>query len=452
MLSALNTHRYADAVDMADSSLKTRPTDPWLWTVRGIALGGLGKTEASLESLDKALRLNPRFVPALKAAAQLTYQHHDRSAAKYLQRLLALKPDETAAHAMAAVLDFEAHNCAGAIQHFEQSAQLVLSTEISATEYAACLVDAQRNADAVKVLTQAHTLYPASRNLRYDLALTQVEDGKGEAALATLQPAADDDAGILNLRASVESAAGNLDVAFADLNRAVEMDPQGERNYLDLALLCLDHSHEQLAADVLTAGIAHLPKDAALYAVRGIAYAQLSKYDAAQEDFARATELDPGKPLGQMARTVLYVDTNEPEKAKQSLRQQLKRTPGDAVANTLLANLLIHQGATPSTPEFDEAKAALNRALQTDPNAVEALVLLGKIDLDENDLPGALSALERAERLDPDNRTTLNQMLLILRKLGRQEDARRVAERLTGLLSEDARRRNKDEVRTVPEH
>jgi cytochrome c-type biogenesis protein CcmH/NrfG len=134
------------------------------------------------------------------------------------------------------------------------------------------------------------------------------------------------------------------------------------------------------------------------------------------------------------------------------LRQQLKRTPGDAVANTLLANLLIHQGATPSTPEFDEAKAALYRAVQTDPNAVEALVLLGKIDLDENDLPGALSALERAERLDPDNRTTLNQMLLILRKLGRQEDARRVAERLTGLLSEDARRRNKDEVRTVPEH
>jgi tetratricopeptide (TPR) repeat protein len=452
LLATLNAHRYAEAVGMADASLKSRPTDPWLWTARGMALGGLGKTEASLESLDKALHLNPRFVPALKAASQLTYRQHDKRAADYLMRLLALKPDEAAAHAMAAVLDFEAHNCASAIPHFERSAQLVLSTEIAATEYASCLLDAHRTADAVNILTQARALYPASRNLRYDLALAQVDDDKREAALATLQPATDDDPGIVNLRASIESAAGNLDLAFADLKRAVEMDPEGERNYLDLALLCLDHGREQLAADVLTAGISHLPKDAALYSVRGIAYAQLSKYDEAQQDFARANELDPGKPLGEVARTVLYVQTDQPEKARQALREQLKKTPGDAVANTLLANLLVHQGAAPATPEFDEAKTALTRALQTDPNAVDALILLGKIDLDENDLQGALSALERAERLDPDNRSTLNQMLLILRKLGRQQDAKRVAERLTTLLSEDARRRNQDAVRTGTEH
>jgi tetratricopeptide (TPR) repeat protein len=188
-----------------------------------------------------------------------------------------------------------------------------------------------------------------------------------------------------------------------------------------------------------------------MYAVRGIAYAQLSKYDAAQEDFARATELDPGRPLGEVARSVLYDEMDQPEKAKQSLRQQLEKAPGDPVANTLFASLLIRQGAAPRTPELAEAKAALARALQTDPNAVEALILLGKVDLEEEDLPGALNALERAERLDPNNRSTLNQMLLILRKLGRTQDAARVAVRLTALLSADAQRRNRQPVQTGPE-
>jgi tetratricopeptide (TPR) repeat protein len=451
LLSALNAHKYAEAEDRADSSLKNRPKDPWLWTVRGMAMEGLGKTQASLESIDKALSLDPQYIPALKAAAQITYQHRDARATKYLERLLTLRPDEATAHAMAGVLDYEAHNCTGAIPHFEQSAQLVQSNETSATEFAACLLNEHRTADAVRVLTQARTLHPASRNLRYDLGLAQLEDGHSEEALVTLQPASDDDAGILNLRASVESAAGNLDAAYADLKRAAELNPLEERNYLDLALLCLDHNHEQLAVDVTAVGIAHLPKDAELYAVRGIAYAQLGKYDAAQQDFARATELDPGRPLGEVARSMLYVEMDQPEKAKQSLREQVEKAPGDPVANTLLANLLIHQGAAPGTPELAEAKAALTRALQTDPNAVDALILLGKIDLEQEDLQGALNAMERAEQLDPDNRTTLNQTLLILRKLGRIQDATRVAERLTALLSQDAQRRNKQPLRTGPE-
>jgi len=451
LLSALNAHRYAEAAGMADASLSSRPTDPWLWTVRGMAMGGMGKTQASLESFDKALAIDPKYIPALKAASQLTYRNRDQQALKYLERLLTLSPDEAAAHAMFGVLEYEAHNCAGAIPHFEQSAQLILNNETSAAEYASCLLDAHRTADAVRVLSQARAAHPASRNLRYDLGLAQLEDGHGEDAIATLQPSPDDDAGIVNLRASAESAAGKLDAAYADFKRAAEMSPQEERNYLDLALLCLDHNRQQLAVDVATVGIAHLPQDAALYGVRGIALAELAKYDAAQEDFTRATELDPAKPLGDVARSVLYVETDQPEKAKVSLREQLKKAPGDPVANTLLANLLIHQGAAPATAEFEEAKTALVRALQADPNALEALILLGKLDIQGSDLNGALSALERAERLDPNNRTTLNQMLLILRKLGRAQDAARVAERLTALLSEDAQKRNQQPVRTGEE-
>ena len=449
LLSALNEHRYGEAVQIADSALKVHPADPWLWTLRGMALEGKGETTASLNSLNKALSLDSRYVPALKAASQIAYQHHDPRAPAFLGRLLALHPDEAAAHAMAGVLDFEAQNCAGAIAHFQKSAQFVLSTETSATEYAACLLKEHSTANAVELLKRAHALFPESRNLRYDLGLAQTENGQNADALATLQPAQDDDPGILNLRASIESAAGNLDTAFADLKRAVEMDPQVERNYLDMALLCIDHNQEQRAADALTVGIVHLPEDAGLYAVRGIAYAELSRYDEAEKDFAQARKLDPKGSFSELAHSVLYSERNQPEQVEQSLRQELQKAPDDPVINTLLASLLMHQGALPSTTEFSEAKAAVVRALKKNPRYVEALILQAEIDSDEGDLAGALNVLERAAKVEPDDRTTLNQMLLVLRKLGRKEDAMRVAQQLKNLVGKDARR-DQDAIRTAP--
>jgi tetratricopeptide (TPR) repeat protein len=77
LLSALSEHRYAEAVQIANSALKAHPADSWLWTLRGMALEGAGETAASLESLNKALSFDARYVPALKAASQVAYQHHD---------------------------------------------------------------------------------------------------------------------------------------------------------------------------------------------------------------------------------------------------------------------------------------------------------------------------------------------------------------------------------------
>ena len=447
LLMAMNAHRYGDAVSMADASLKSRPGDPWLLTVRGMALEGEGDSTASLASYDRALRTNPGYLPALKAAAQLTYRRHDARAAEYLRRLLAADAEEPAAHAMAGVLAFEAHDCREAIVHFEAARSVAMGSETSASEYAACLAEEHRAAAAVEVLEQARRNFPASRNLRYDLALAQTEKGDAEAALATLTPADDDDPGILNLRASLEEQAGHLDAAFRDLKRAVELNPKEPRNYIDMALLCLDHEQEQRAADVMTVGLRYLPDNASFYAIRGVAEAQLSKLEEAEKDFARAAELDPKSPFGQSANTILYVEREQPAQAELSLRRQVRARPNDPTANTLLADLLLHEGAAPGKPEWEATKAAVARALRARPDSVDALNLQGRIDFDEDQPDAALEVLEHARRLDPDNLTTLNRLLLIDRKLGRQEEAKSVAEQLKNLLSAETRR-NQDAMRT----
>ncbi|HEX4308925.1 MAG TPA: tetratricopeptide repeat protein [Acidobacteriaceae bacterium] len=447
LLSAMTAHRYGEAIAIADKSLQSRPRDPWLLTVRGMALEAQGDSAGALAGYDHALRANPTYVPALKAASQLSYRLHSPRAADDLRRLLAADPHEPAAHAMAGVLDYEAHRCEAAIAHFENARAVVVANETSAIEYASCLTEQHQAAAAVDLLQQVRGSFPDSRNVRYDLALAQMANGENAAALVTLAPAADDDPGILRLRASFEEQADQLDAAFRDLKQAVEMNPKDERNYMDMALLCLDHEQDQRAADVMTVGLRYLPDNAAFYTIRGIAYTQLSKTEDAEKDFSRAAELDPNNPFGQSAHTILYLQREEPEQARQSLQRQVRLHPADATANILLADLLLHQGAVRGQPEWEQAKAAVSRALKAKPDSVDALNLEGRIDFDENQYDTAHQVLDQARRLDPDNPTTLNRLLLVDRKLGQEDEAHVVAGRLRKLLSAETRH-NQDAMRT----
>jgi Flp pilus assembly protein TadD len=92
-----------------------------------------------------------------------------------------------------------------------------------------------------------------------------------------------------------------------------------------------------------------------------------------------------------------------------------------------------------------EAQVALQRSLQVKPDAVEALALAGKLYIKENDLERASSVLKKAVNKDPENRAAMNQLLLVLRKLGRREEAAKVAERLTALVNRE--RENSDKLR-----
>jgi len=440
LLSDLGNHRYAEAVSLANHDLQRRPGDPWLLTMRGLALDAMGKTGEGLASYQEALRTKPDYLPALKGAAQLTYRQHDARASLYLQRLLAIDPKESAAHAMMGVLEFERHDCHAAIRQFQASGDVVLTREVSATEYASCLMREQQTGTAVEALHRARSYFPQSRTLRYDLGLAQMQNGDTPGALATLAPEPDDDAGLLNLRASVEARTGDLNAAFFDLRHAVEMEPRDPRNYVDMALLCLDHDQYQRAADVMSTGIQYLPQNASFYAIRGIAYAELSRYDEAEKDFSRSAALDPKSAFGQLAHNILNVERSQPEQAKATLEKQVRDRPSDAVTNTLLADLLLQQGATPGQPEWDEAKAAVSRALRTRPDSVDALNLQGQIELEEGRLEAAAGTLEHARRLNPDNPATLNRLLTIDKRLGREQDAREVAGHLKAMLNEQAQR------------
>src|SRR5262249_15638280 len=74
---ALRSHRYEEVLAQTSAALKTNPRDPRLWTARGLALSGLGRSQESISSFASALEASPDYVPALKGAVQVAYRARD---------------------------------------------------------------------------------------------------------------------------------------------------------------------------------------------------------------------------------------------------------------------------------------------------------------------------------------------------------------------------------------
>lgn len=436
---AIKEHHFQKAVAILTKLTKANPQDASLWTLRGIALGGLNKIQASLNSFDKALDLTPTYLPALEGVAQTAYMHKVPMADKYVNALLAAYPENKVANAMAGALAYASGTCPAAIKFFARAGAYVYSSPIGVSEYAACLLEHGAVAKAVSILRNASQLHPGSVNLKYNLAVAELDAHNPSAAVAVLRPLSDTaDSGLLNLLASAYKEAGDSDSAFRILERAIRLSPRAESNYLDLATLCLDHNQDACAIQAASAGIAEVPNPTSLYLIRGVAYGQLGKYTRAKRDFDAAARLSPGRSQSAIAMSLLYAARSKPAKERAQLARQLARTPNDAIANYLMASLLMSSGAKPGQTTFATAKEHLERSLQVNPSSAQAQILMGEILNLEGNRTDALAHLERALKIAPDNRAALFQTFLLLHRLHRPADAAGVLKRLKTLINSQA--------------
>ena len=436
--AALSAHQYTEALQILEPLLKQHPRDARLWTLRGVALDGSGQTKPGIASFDHALLINPTFAPALEGAAQAAYLHDDPRAMHYVQQLLAISPANPVANAMAGALAYQTHDCEHAIGYFRKAGSAVDQSPAGLNEYADCLLKNNQTVDAVKLLSHGVELHPDRVQLKYNLAVANLQNHDAQGAIDILTPlAGEKDSGLLNLLAFAYAQADRPDDAFNTLENAIAISPTDQTNYLDLAILCLEHNQETRSVTAATAGIARVSKPAELYLIRGVAYAQLADYDKAESDFFAAAQIEPDQPHSTVAMSLLYSDRNQVDKEKALLNHQLKLTPNDAVTNYLLADLLIRSGAEPGQPAFEQAVAHLATSLKSRPDSAEAQVLMGKLLEQENKLPESLEHYDLALKAEPDNRSALDRKFVLLRKLHRNQESAEVLSRLKVVINKE---------------
>ena len=184
----------------------------------------------------------------------------------------------------------------------------------------------------------------------------------------------------------------------------------------------------------------------------GVALFQHGYLEQAAAAFEQVTTSKPNDPVAYYNLGTLYLERNEPARARRSLEQAVKLRPGYAEAwNNLgmvsaeeghedqaiedfkksllfrpdyttalvnLGNLLRHRG------DVEEAQKLFERALEAAPNSADANYSMGMLHARQNQLTAAAKYLERAAELRPDSPEILNNLGVLLVRQGQYPEAR----------------------------
>jgi tetratricopeptide (TPR) repeat protein len=426
--AAIRAKQYDQALELAKQALNAAPGDVQLLTLEGLAWKGLGKDQNALKAFQQALQLAPNYLAALEGAAQLEYAAGSDAAIPLLDRLLKLRPDEPAAHAMRAVMAWKQRDCSTAVAHFERSRAVIASQPAALRECGICLVRLNQPEAAASVFQQIVSTNPDDRTARYSLSAVQLMSQHFEKALDTLKPLLVDstDAEALALASTAYEGLGNTPQAVAALRQAIVIAPRNVAYYLDFANLSFAHKSYEAGIQMVNAGLKLSPGASQLHLARGILSVQTGQIDQADADFAAAERLDPRQPGTADARVLQYLQQNNTDEAIRVVREEMKSRPNDAFLYYLLAEVLNWQGPQAGTPEFQQALDAALKAVQLQPDLILARNLLSRLYLDSGQTKLAIEECRRVLSANPNDPVALYRLMRALKISGDPKDAEQI--------------------------
>ena len=459
--SLLRQRHFDEAIAILRPLLASEPRNLKAVNLLGIALTQKGDLAAANREFSQALQLDPKFYPALENLASNEFTLKDYAASeKHFLEALQFAPDDPAVNSFLGKITFKRNEYARAAQYLRKSeslfsqepalavalvqSELETGKDASALEtlpeissqstplraqfqLAVALATHSHFAEAIPYFASVQKQYPDSYDAGFNLAVCYVETKQFARAIdlfSALKSRGHKTAELDNLLAESYHGAGQLQPEIDALREATQVDPQDEDNYLDLAVLCIDHDGFDLALEVLDVGLHYRPQSDRLVFQRGIAHAMKNEFDLADRDFQLASRLAPDKNLSYVGLGVSYMQTGNVVEAIRTLRERIQQKPADATLQYLLGKALLRSGAGPGDAAFTEARAALETSVKLSPQFVPSLVELAKIELLENRVDQAVPLLEKARSLDPNDNAALSQLAIAYRRQGKPDKAK----------------------------
>lgn len=440
--SLVRSKQYDQALQLTKSQLHTKPTDVRLWTLEGIIFSLKGERTDALNAFEKALRLSPTYLPALKGEVQLLYESGEKRAIPLLDRILKADPHDLTAQEMLAMLQKKQGDCRAANEHFAISFGQMGTHPETLEAYGYCLVQMKEFEKAITVFEELVALLPERAYPKYDLAVVLVTTNRNEAALKVLEPLLTNeqqDPDILSLASQAYEAIGDTPKAVSLLRQAIVLSPTTASYYVMFSEICLTHDSFQVGIDMINAGLQRIPDDPALYISRGILFAQLAQYEKAEADFKRVEQLDSVQSISSYAGDLTDVLKNKPDQALAKVRTQLKAHPENPLLNYLLAQLLMNQAPAVGSEGFKEAMKSALLAVKLKPDHVGARDLLASMYMRTGQYDLAIEQCQIALKYSPSDESATYHLIISMRHTGHTDDLKPLVKRLAELHQESLR-------------
>jgi tetratricopeptide (TPR) repeat protein len=306
----------------------------------------------------------------------------------------------------------------------------------------------ERYAEAARVFARCVRDHPSAFEAHYNLALTELAEGRQREAQATLKAtphgSADQELALLYLRGKIEHSLGDNASAERDLTAAFSRAPQQENYALDLGFLYLQQHSYQRAERVFERGVSSNPKSPFL--LLGLSLAQFlgGREGQSVESAKNLLKVQPDfSPAYLLAAFVLQINGTLEEAEKFAARGLALPHPMPYLYYLHAALLLKRQSR-----EYDRILSELAEANREIPGCALCSLAASKVHQAEGEIPSAIADLQRAVRFDPNFADAWYRLAALYQQAGRQADAARARDKFERLKA-DQEDRDREMLRKV---
>ena len=184
--------------------------------------------------------------------------------------------------------------------------------------------------DAVQHFQAAEEADPTSNDAKYNLANAyfQLQDyGRALDAILPSAPEGQQDGATLALQGDIYAHLGRTSEAADAFEKAIAKNPDNDQGYLSLALTKLRAGDTAAAAQVLKRGLQQTPNSGAIVWGLGVLSVLEGANDRAESYLRRALELMPEWRGGYTTLEMLYLQTGQDEKARETVEMEARIDP-----------------------------------------------------------------------------------------------------------------------------
>lgn len=483
-MQLLNEKRYPEALKEFRLVEEVAPQLPQGPSGQGITFALMGRPEEAIRALKKALEIDSSFWVARRELGIVYWQQNlKEQAAKQLQPLAHLFPEDQAVNLILGQYEFERQNYSQALAFFSKAPSQIEQDTASSLMEAQALIKTGRRTEAGQKLSQLvgrpalaadqsfrlawllgqATLYEQSIEVfnslppnypdafarNYGLALAYFEDKQYAKCVETLEALRAQGITrpeLFSLLGVADEKSGNTKAAYDTFREGILANPKNVQNYINIATLASQHLNLDLAVQTLSSGIDLLPNRHELFLSRGIAYTLKGQFAQAQEDFAQAIRIAPQESGNYMGLGLCLLEAGALDPAVRAFEEAASREPKDALPHFFLTEALLQKGAAPNTVAFEKASQAIETALSLDPNFAFAYRDRARLALMAEQTERAISDLERARGLDPHSRTIAYLLAQAYKRKGEKTKADELFALVRESSEQEARRFRQDSL------
>jgi tetratricopeptide (TPR) repeat protein len=268
--------------------------------------------------------------------------------------------------------------------------------------------------------------YPDKAELGYHLALVEYRLGRFsecQQRLMDLNQGGSPQSRVYNLLGWCFLKQGHAKEAQQALEKAIELDPSQESNYLDLALILASHRRLPDALAVAKECARNQPTSYRTYLMKGMIELHMDQYTDAVTSYEKAIELRPSDAEAYRGSGVAQFGAGMIQEALATFKKAINQFPQSALLHQDYGKVLVKLSETGHTDAESRAANLFQNALALDPSLSESHYFLGNLALKQGRITEAVEFLKSAVQRDQKSSKVHYALSRAYRRIGRTEEA-----------------------------